>query len=82
VLAHPALDVAAQSLAAEARMRFEKANDVMAKCSRAKTRAPRLMAIVYRKILDGVATRGFAPPRAPVSVSRAGLVFAALRGFF
>jgi presqualene diphosphate synthase len=82
VLANPALDVAAQSLVAEARMRFEKANAVMATCSRARTRAPRLMAIVYRKILDQVAARGFAPPRAPVSVSKAGLIFAALRGFF
>jgi phytoene synthase len=82
VLASPALETAAQSLVAEAQMRFEKAHEVMAGCSRIETRAPRLMAIVYRKILDRLALRGFASPRAPVSLSKVELVFAALRGFW
>jgi phytoene synthase len=54
----------------------------MAKSPRRVVRAPRIMADAYGAILTKLAARGFAPPRAPVSVSRAGLIFAALRGFF
>jgi phytoene synthase len=82
VLADPALDVAAQFLLAEARMRFHKAREVMASCSRAKTRTPRLMAAVYGMILDRLARRGFAPPRLPVSAPRIGVLFAILSGLF
>jgi squalene synthase HpnD len=82
VLAHPALGVAAQSLVAEARMRFDKARAVMAVCPRAKVRAPRLMAAVYRMILDRLARRGFAAPRAKVSAPRLAVLLVLLREAF
>jgi presqualene diphosphate synthase len=79
VLAHPALDEAAQVLVAEARRRFEKAREVMAACPRAKVRAPRLMGAAYRMILDRLAWRGFRPPRVKVSAPRLGVLFVLLR---
>ena len=42
-------------------------------------KAPYLMATAYRSILDRLVTRGFAPPRAPVSASRAKVLLALLR---
>ncbi len=79
VLAHPALGAAAQILVAEARFRFEKARETMKACPRATVRAPRLMAAVYRMILDRLARRGFAPPRAKVSAPRLAVLFVLVR---
>ena len=50
----------------------------MARNRRRSVRAPRIMGKYYRAILDLLLTRGFAPPRAPVHVSkitRLGIVF-------
>jgi len=79
VLAHPALETAAQVLVVEARDRFEKARAVMASCPRGNVRAPRLMAAVYRMILDRLARRGFEPPRIKVSAPRLAVLFVLLR---
>ena len=79
VLAHPALGQACAPLIAEARAHFEAAEAVMAGEPRKATRAPRLMAAVYRQVLDRIAARGFAAPRTRVRVPKHRLIFAVLR---
>ncbi len=79
VIAHPALGQACRPLIGEARHHFDAANRVMAREPRRSTRAPRLMAAVYRAVLEKTAARGFAPPRRRVRVSKIRLLFAALR---
>jgi presqualene diphosphate synthase len=63
-LSDPAIETAAQSLVVEARAQFRQAGKIMDASPRAKVRAPRLMAAAYSAILDRLAKRGFAPPRA------------------
>jgi squalene synthase HpnD len=82
-LASPTIDAAARPLIEEARRRFRLAGEVMAASPRAAVRAPLLMAAVYGAILERLVRRGFAPPRAPVRLPKARLLFAVLRhGFF
>ena len=50
--------------------------------SRRAVRAPRIMGEVYRLILEGMAERGFAPPRPPVRLGRARLAFILMRYAF
>src|SRR5262245_31043631 len=69
VLAHPGLPRACAVLIERARMHFVEAERIMARTPRRATRAPRLMAAVYKIILDGIAARGFAPPRERVRVA-------------
>ncbi|MEF3367147.1 presqualene diphosphate synthase HpnD [Methylocystis sp. 9N] len=82
VLAHPALDAACGEVLARAREHYEQAQLVMAGLPKAAVKAPYLMAAAYRSILDNLAARGFAAPRAPVRVSRAKLIAAFLRHAF
>jgi presqualene diphosphate synthase len=65
-------------LAERARMHFAEADEVMARNRRRAVRAPRIMGRYYRAILELLLKRGFAPPRAPVRVSKVtklGIVF-------
>ncbi|MBR0756946.1 presqualene diphosphate synthase HpnD [Bradyrhizobium jicamae] len=57
-------------LAERAKMHFQKSDEIMARNSRRKVRAPRIMSKYYRAILDLLIARGFAAPRAPVKVSK------------
>ena len=52
VLSDPALDSACRILADRARSHFDAAEAVMACCKRDSVRSPRLMAAVYRAMLD------------------------------
>ncbi len=54
----------------------------MAASSRRAVRAPRIMGEVYRLILEGMAERGFAPPRPPIRLGRARLAFILMRYAF
>jgi squalene synthase HpnD len=63
VLSHPALNDACRVLAARARSHFDAAEAVMARCERGSVRSPRLMAAVYRAMLDRLVSRGWSPPR-------------------
>ena len=72
----PALDAAARPIVAEARRQFGLAKAVMDASPRAAVRAPRLMAAAYGAILERLEKRGFAPPRAPVRISRVRLLLA------
>jgi phytoene synthase len=79
VMAHPSLAKAAAVLVALAATHFREAAKIMAQSRRRTVRAPRIMAAAYRAILDRLVARGFAPPRAPVRLPRALLLFIVLR---
>jgi presqualene diphosphate synthase len=81
-LASPALDRACGAIVAVARQHFDRAHAIMAASPRRAVRAPRIMGEVYRLILEGMAERGFAPPRAPVRPGRARLAFILMRYAF
>jgi squalene synthase HpnD len=79
VLAHPALGKACAVLVDLAKGQFQSASAIMARSPRRVMRAPRIMGDAYRLILDRLIARGFAPPRAPVRLPRAKILFIVLR---
>jgi phytoene synthase len=79
VLAHPALDQACMFLAARAKTHFAEADGVMMMAQRSTVRAPRIMAEVYRDMLDRMVARGWAAPRKRVRVNRLRLIWILLR---
>lgn len=79
VLQHPGLQAACREVAARASEHFAQAERLMAEAPRAAVKAPRLMGAAYRQILDRLLARGWAPPRAPVKISKLRLVGAVLR---
>lgn len=81
-LESPALDRACAPVVHRAREHFEQADLVMTGMPKSGVKAPYLMAAGYRSILDALATRGFAPPRVPVRMSRLKLLGALLRHAF
>jgi squalene synthase HpnD len=76
---HPGIGAACAPLVARARDHFAQAGRIMDLCSRAAVRSPRLMATVYRGILDELVRRGFTPPRTRVRISRSRLLLTILR---
>lgn len=78
-LSHPALGDVCAPVLHRAREHYEQADLVMAGMPKAAVKAPYLMSAGYRSILDRLATRGFAPPRAPVHMSRMKLIGAYFR---
>jgi phytoene synthase len=81
-LADPALARACAEVAARAHTHFAEADAVMARAQRRVVRAPRIMAEVYRAILDGMVARGWSAPRERIRVSRLHLIGAILRYAF
>ena len=79
VLAHPNLASVCAVILRRARNHFSEAERLIAKEPRRATRAPRLMAVVYRTILDRLEARGFAAPRTKVKLPKAKLILVALR---
>lgn len=79
VLAHPALPRACAPTIARAKAHFAEADQIMARCSRASVRAPRIMADVYRAILATLERRGFAQPRPCIRTPRHRVLLAILR---
>ncbi len=79
VTRHANLGAACAPLVAEAREHFGAAQRIMASEPRKTTRAPRLMAAVYRQVLEDMAARGFVPPREKVRVPKYRLLLALLR---
>jgi phytoene synthase len=79
VLKSPVLDEACALVIERARGHFAAAEAIMARLSRPAVRAPRIMGEVYRWLLEAMATRGFAPPRPRVRISRARLAWLLLR---
>jgi len=78
-LASPSLPAACAPTIARAKFHFREAARVMARCPRWSVRAPRVMADVYRAILDRLEARGFAPPRPRISTPRLRVLLAILR---
>jgi presqualene diphosphate synthase len=81
-LAHPGVVETCAEVAGRAREHYEQASLVMALSPPDRVRAPYLMAVAYRSILDRLVARGFAPPRAPVKASRVKVLAAMLRYAF
>jgi squalene synthase HpnD len=79
VLAHPNLGQACKVVAKRAQNHFREADRIMAAAPRRATRAPRLMEAVYRRILDRMTVRGWAPPRPRVRIGRPLLLWIVLR---
>jgi squalene synthase HpnD len=79
VLAHAALAPACLPVVERARMHFAEAEQIMARCPRAAVRAPRIMAEVYRAMLEQMVSRGWSPPRERVRIGRLQLLWIVLR---
>jgi squalene synthase HpnD len=78
-LRSPTLGQACAELVARAREHFAQADQIMAALPRRRVRAPRIMGLVYRSILDRLAARGWAAPRRPIKVPRARVLWIMLR---
>ena len=79
VLAHPGLDEACLFLAARAQTHFAEADAVMMETRRSIVRAPRIMAEVYRGVLERMAAQGWAAPRKRARIGRLRLLWIVLR---
>ena len=75
----PTLGQACAELVARAREHFAEADKIMAGLPRRSVRAPRIMGLVYRAMLDRMVARGFAPPRERVRLPRPYLAWIVLR---
>jgi presqualene diphosphate synthase len=81
-LRSPNLSQACAPLVERARTHFVEADRVMKRCPRRAVKAPRIMAEVYRSMLEGMIVRGWSAPRERVSVSRTRLAWIILRYAF
>ena len=79
VLADPALEKACRTLAVRARKHFDEAEKIMGRCQRNSVRSPRLMAAVYRPMLDRLVLRGWSAPRNKLRHSTPLILWAVLR---
>jgi phytoene synthase len=82
VAADPRVPKVCTPLVERARMHFAKSDEIMARHPRRIVRAPRIMSRYYGSILQRLIARGFAPPRAPVRVSKATKLAIVLRYAF
>ncbi len=82
VVANPSLAAACAFVVERARSHFREADAIMARSPRRLVRAPRLMEMAYRKMLDGMVARGWARPRTRVRVSKPHLIGIVLRYAF
>ncbi len=82
VLTSPALGEACARVIERARGHFAQAEEVMARSPRRAVRAPRIMAEAYRLILDALVARGWSPPRRPIRLPRARLLWIIMRHAF
>ncbi|MGE0752378.1 MAG: presqualene diphosphate synthase HpnD [Variibacter sp.] len=79
VTKEPDLGKACAMVVERAFAHFDKAYTILRTSERRAVRAPRIMAEVYRRILDGMVARGFAPPRERVRVGKATLLAILIR---
>jgi squalene synthase HpnD len=82
VLASPALDKVCARVVARAQTHFARADEIMTASPRRTVRAPRIMGEAYRLILASLVARGWSPPRAPIHLPRARLLWIILRHAF
>jgi presqualene diphosphate synthase len=76
------LGEACMLVAERAREHYAKANEIMSRCPRRVVRAPRIMGGVYRQMLEGMISRGWARPRGRVHINKPRLIWIALRHAF
>ncbi|MFC0408247.1 presqualene diphosphate synthase HpnD [Roseomonas elaeocarpi] len=79
VAADRRLDAACRAVAAQAREHFRRADAILDSRPRGRLLAPRLMAEVYRRILDRMEVQGWAPPRHRVRIGKPLLFWLILR---
>lgn len=79
ILAHPALDRVCRGIAQKTRNHYRRSEAIMARCPRRSARSPRMMATVYRGILEKLIARGWHAPRADVRRSKRYVLWAVLR---
>ena len=79
VLADPALPRVCAVLVDRARARFARSRVLLAACDRRPLRPALLMMEVYRRLLDRLERRGWAPPRQRVRISKAEKIWTAVR---
>jgi presqualene diphosphate synthase len=83
ILANPALDRVCRGIAETTRNYYERSEEIMARAPRRAVRSPRMMATVYRGILEKLIARGWRSPRVDVRRSKRTVLWAVLRdGFF
>lgn len=82
VLRAPGLPAVCEDLAALARQHYADAAAAMARCRRGRMRPALLMMHVYRRLLDGLAARGWTRLHVPVKVSKAAKLWIILRHGF
>ncbi|AGK56660.1 squalene synthase HpnD [Hyphomicrobium denitrificans 1NES1] len=79
ILVHPALDRVCRGIAQKTRNYYRRSEALMARCPRRSARSPRMMATVYRGILEKLIARGWHAPRADVRRSKRYVLWAVLR---
>jgi phytoene synthase len=79
ILVHPALDRVCRGIAQKTRNYYYRSEEIMARCPRRAARSPRMMATVYRGILEKLIARGWRFPRADVRRSKRYVLWAVLR---
>jgi squalene synthase HpnD/squalene synthase HpnC len=77
-IANPAIDRACAPVAARAERHFVESDAILAQNPRRVVRTPRIMSKAYRSILEHLIERGWLPPRAPVKLRRAQLIWIVL----
>ena len=82
VVEDPRLGNACTVVAERAREHYMKAEEIMARCPRRVVRAPKIMGGVYRQMLEGMISRGWARPRARVHINKPRLIWIAFRHAF
>jgi phytoene synthase len=78
-LRSPTIGQACGEIIEAARGHFAEADKIMAGLPRASVRAPRIMGLVYRSMLERLVARGFAEPRARIRIPKAYLLWIVLR---
>jgi len=79
ILNHSALDRVGRAIAQKTRNYYDRSEAIMAKCPRRAARSPRMMATVYRGILEKLIARGWHAPRPDVRKSKRYVLWAVLR---
>lgn len=79
ILANPALDSVCRGIAEAARKYYIRSEAIMSRAPRRAVRSPRMMATVYRGILEKLIARGWKAPRIDVRRSKRTVIWAVLR---
>jgi phytoene synthase len=79
ILNHTSLDRVCRTIAQKTRNYYDRSEAIMATCPRRAARSPRMMATVYRGILEKLIARGWHAPRPDVRKSKRYVLWAVLR---